>query len=120
MNKHLLETRIKSIKHYQSEIQRLQEAIKVNKETIYEIEKSLTEFFPFKKGDIIYRNSDKRMFKIVSVREASIRENNFDIIVEVHYQDGRYGFLNSTTTVSYTLDQWNEFKKIGEENGEEK
>ena len=120
MNKHLLETRIKSIKHYQSEIQRLQEAIKVNKETIDEIEKSLTEFFPFKKGDIIYNNRDNRMHKIASVREARIRENNFDIIAEVHYQDDRYGFQNSTTTACYSLDKWNEFKKIGEENGEEK
>lgn len=118
MNKHLLETRLRSIKHYKEEIQRLENAIKVNKETIDDIEKSLVEFFPFKSGDIIYRQKSNRMFKIASVKYAQVSGDSFSIVANVHYQDSRYGFLNSTSTECYTIDIWNEFKKIGSD-GEE-
>lgn len=115
MNKHLLETRLKSIKHYKEEINRLHAAILVNKETINEIEKTLVEFFPFESGDIIYRNRDKRMLKIASVKHAQVIDNSFSIVAEVHYQDDKYGFMSGKSNDGYTLEQWNEFKKIGNE-----
>lgn len=116
MNKHLLETRLKSIKHYKEEIDRLNAAILVNKETIDEIEKTLVEFFPFEAGDIVYRDSDKRMYKISSVKHAQVKEADFSIVAEVHFQDSRYGFINSTSNLGHTLEQWNQFKKIGNAN----
>lgn len=119
MNKHLLETRLRSIKHYREEIQRLENAIKVNRETINEIEKSLVEFFPFKSGDIIYRQKSNRMLKVSSVKYAQVSGDSFSMVVSVHYQDSRYGFLNSTSTESYTIDIWNEFKKIGSDEEED-
>lgn len=116
MNKHLLETRLKSIKHYKEEIDRLHAAILINKETVDEIEKTLVEFFPFESGDIIYRDGDKRMLKIASIKHAQVRGDSFEIVAEVHYQDNRYGFIGSTSNFGYTLEQWNQFKKIGNAN----
>lgn len=53
MNKHLLQTRLRSLAHYGDEILKLTQAIKATEATREEILQSLKEFWPFAEGDII-------------------------------------------------------------------
>lgn len=113
MNKHILETKLKSIKHYRDEIKRLQGAIEVNKSVLKDCEESLTEFFPFKKGDVIY--GENRMYQIEEIKSSRSSESgDVYILVEVKKQSEQYGF-NRTDTVNLTLDRWKTYKVIDSE-----
>ena len=110
-NKHLLETKLKSVHHYASEIKRLQDAISVNEEVRSEILDSIKEFFPFDVDDILFK-SDK-IIKILNVNEVRIcqRHEGVEFHVEYLLQDKSYGFSMKSHS-RYTITEWNEWKKI--------
>ena len=111
MNKHVLETRIKSIRHYKSEIERLREAIKVNESVIADIENSLLEFSSFKEGDILFKG--EKIIKVTKIDKAisDSSEEGFKIRIEYRMQSREYGFGNSSYDTLH-LSEWNKWKKI--------
>lgn len=110
-NKHLFETKVRSIKHYTEEIKRLKEAVKINEEVRAETEKSLIEFFPFQKGDVLFKGN--KMIKINRVDSAYLGGDQ-EVIYKVYYhnQDIRDGFEETTDYGNWPLSTWNGFKKI--------
>lgn len=116
MNKHLLETKLRSIQHYLSEIEKLRKAIEVNEEVIKEIENSLAEFFPFSSGDIIFSETRKRMYVMAKIKNIVARNQGVFVTLEVFTQVNGSGFSNHLSSPVDSLEEWNKFKKIGNNN----
>lgn len=116
MNKHLLDQKLRSIEHYNSELKKLSEAMGVVKDVKNEIIASLAEFFPFESGDtILFTDWDARMVKIEKfshVSESTSNAEGFVFVVNVFEQDYKIGFKTSSLTESYSLSKINSAKKI--------
>ncbi len=112
MNKHLLETKLKSIAHYKFEIEKLEKAVKVNESVLHEVTQSLVEFFPFKVDDVIFRRD--KMIKIVEIEHVYLSDDEdlFEIKVKYNPQSNGYGFSGQINYDRYPLRVWQEFKKI--------
>lgn len=93
MNKHLLETRLKSIAHYNSEIVRQKGALSVTESTLNDVVKSCLEFFPFEHGDILLK--DKRLYRVTIADEYTLnvieRNNSLSFKVFLFEPDQRDG-----------------------------
>lgn len=100
MNKHLLQTRLKSITHYSEELKKLSEAHRVVTSTREELKDSLKEFFPFKDGDVIVQKG--KMRKILSLK-----------IIE-GYADPAFRYLYMVPYENYGDVQWKKSDYMGE------
>ena len=100
MNKHLLETKIKSIAHYNSEIIKLDEAMKVTRSTINDIVSSLSEYITWEHGDILQRQTDGYLFRFIRVIAPIERDGviSFDLeLQQPDYRDYRQQWRITTT-----------------------
>lgn len=87
MNDKLLKTRLESINHYKSEIDKLNEAIKITTETRESIIASLTEFCILEHDDIFQRENGNiyKFGKVLKTRELSAGDLIFECIVFLPY-----------------------------------
>ena len=100
MNKHILDTRLKSIAHYAKEIELQTEAIKVTEGTLEELINSLREVIEFEDGDIIMRERKVRLYH--NVKEVQ-RTTDGDIrfYLNVQYPQGDSWGTNYSSEVVY-------------------
>lgn len=108
MNKKLLDTRIKSIEHYNQQIADLQATLKEVTDVKKQVVRSLEEFCPFTEGDIIcYKDEAIRKFRhVYSVSESSTNGLTLNFNA---YRDGNYGELSRETSGEYQFahpDDW--------------
>jgi hypothetical protein len=100
MNKHKLESTVRSIQHYEQEIAKLEAALGATQSTRNDLIKSLSEYFPFSVGDIITNGT--KVFKV------STDLKNVVCVGEKKY-DGRLGI-----TVNIKMpDHWGNFESMG-------
>ena len=80
-----------SVKHYLKEIEDLEAALRVTRETLKEVAGSLAEFVPFKEGDVIAVENKVRT--INNIIRVELSNKNLVITANVHYPnpDGSYG-----------------------------
>ena len=116
MNKHLLEQRLRSLNHYDSEIKKLEATIETVKSTRRELQSSLIEFFPFQVGDVIIQIDSKTVFKINKIQSSDYypEYGGLRFHVEIEYQNGRWGmdgkgYITSTCILFKNI---NNYKKI--------
>lgn len=74
MNKHLLDTRMRSITHYNGELAKLRDALTVTELTKKDIIDSLKEFFPFENGDILMKGSNLYQVSITANNPVTVFE----------------------------------------------
>lgn len=67
INKHLLQTRLKSVAHYNAEIDALNLATTATEETRLSVLNSIAEFFPYKAGDVLVL--DKNIIRVVEFQK---------------------------------------------------
>lgn len=113
MNKHLLETRVRSLKHYNSELQKLSNTKKVVEEVKRELLQSFAEFLPFQEGDLLI-NGDQiiKLGALKHINEDDADEQGFHFYMELFLPAQYGGFQVSPNTQSFTLKEFSEFKKI--------
>ncbi len=121
-NKHLLDTKLKSLVHYNSEIKRFEEAIEVTKSTKSDILQSLVEFFPFENGDLLQNGENIYLVKLNNdIGEYKIKciEKNGSIafcvwLLEPDYRDQRQEWRQTRSYQNeIMIDKLDSFKIIG-------
>lgn len=109
MNKHLLETRLRSIKHYKEELNKLNEALKITEQTREDLLKSLEEFFPWYPGDVLMRS--ETVFKLVKLND--VREyGDINFSVTMRYADGEHGGYGKEKNACFSMEDIFEWKKL--------
>jgi hypothetical protein len=116
-NKHLLDTKLKSIAHYNSELQRLTEAANVTNSTKGELLKSLAEFFPFEDGDILLKDGRIYRVSIGAALPLTVDEDSSGPIFRVWLFDpdtrGSKGWVKNGSFPSYIrISDFDKYKVI--------
>lgn len=93
MNKNLFNTRMNSVKHYLKEIEDLEAAERVTKQTLKDLVESFIEFVPFKSGDIILNGN--QVFAVHKVCRTELGYGQIRVIIEVLYPKVGGGYGNS-------------------------
>lgn len=112
MNKHLVESTMRSIKFYQSEIEKMKEAIEVTKSVIKDRLKDLEPILPYKKDDILFK--ENRIIKLIDNGEIELNENDENGFVI------KYKFLRQSSASGFHvedyhrmgLSNWLKWKKL--------
>lgn len=116
MNKHLFETKLKSIEHYNSEEEKLKEALKITCSVRNELVQSLLEFFPFSEGDILFNGG--RVITILKINHVNYYPKRDDISFNLDISaPSRNGYLSGSNEVknsseSMRIGEFAQWKKI--------
>ena len=84
MNKKLIESKIKSIEHYNKQILDLEETLKMNREIVDENLQKLAEYFPFEKRDVVAFKGSTFFQRVIGLdTKRPITQNSDGIFFEV-------------------------------------
>lgn len=112
-DKHFLETTLRSITHYDLEMNRLKELMKVNSDVRKDLVDSLLELCPVAVDDIFCMfHPYVRIFKVTKIGSPLVDENGLlTFHVTIKKQDKNYGF-DREDYERHTLAELSTWKKI--------
>lgn len=117
MNKSLLQTRLKSIAHYNEALAQLEETRKQTASTLKDIVDSLKEFCPLQHGDIVlYEGKIYRFRDIESISNTNPIRLNLKMQVQACDGYGRAEWrdiINYGSVRSPTFDDFEKYKVVG-------
>ena len=108
MNEKLFKTKMNSVLHYQEEIKKLSDAIKVTESTLKDLTDSFIEFIPYKEGDILINKN--KVMKVVGVKGINRYSDGLYVQVYVKYPDTYGGYTNKENTESINLNELDKVK----------
>jgi hypothetical protein len=108
MNKHLLKTRLASIAHYNTELEKLSAAKEATSNTRKELIRSLAEFCPFRKGHVLISGTQIRLVeKVGAISESYNKPNEFSYVLEVSFPNGDSWRSGNNLYIPFSeVDEW--------------
>ena len=110
MNAKLLQTRLNSITHYKNEIMKLEEAIRITRQTRQELVNSLSEFCDLTEGDLIIRNGI--FYKFLRIQDVH-DSLNINLVVETQISEYGKGYSWREKIISIPIIEMPNCKVLG-------
>lgn len=110
MNKHTLQQRLRSIEHYTQEIQDMEAAVVVTRQTRKDLIDSLVEACPFSNGQIILR--EDRIRKIDFCKEVCLSGTGYMVWVMYASRPANSGGWQSSDEMRIRFDEVEQWKIV--------